>query len=173
MFGFGKKKPAPPPPASRRSAAAQASNQRGAYRAQIEFPVFYELLNRPGERRAFANDLSGGGLRLLNDEDMVREQECMLRFTLPSDFLEEFKEYKEVEEITPFGARKKRVPKPPPRFEEMRVRAKSLIIFFNLQRKLFIHGMQFVGISEQMSDEIQRFNHYWQLYEIRLKRGGR
>ena len=169
MFGFGKKKAPPPPPAPRRSAAA-ASNQRGAYRAQVEFPVYYELLGRPGERKAMANDLSGGGLRLLNDEDMIREQECMLRFTLPSDFLEHFKESKEVEEITPFGARKKKVPKPPPSFPEMHFRAKSLVIFFNLPRKVFIHGMQFVGISEQMSDEIQRFNHYWQLYEIRVRR---
>ena len=169
MFRFGGAKKKPVPAAARNK--APASNQRGAYRAQVEFPVYYELVGRPGERSALANDLSGGGLRLVGDEDLIREQEIVLRFTLPSEFLETFKEYKEVEEITPFGPRKKRVPKPPVKFEEMRLRAKSLIMFFGLPRKMFIHGMQFVDISDRVRDEIQRFNHYWQLYEIRQARG--
>jgi hypothetical protein len=144
-------------------------NKRGSFRAEVEFPVYYEVVGRPGERRAMANDLSAGGLRILLDEDLIREQELLLHFTLPSDFLEFFKEFKEVSEDTPFGPRKKRVPKPPRKFSEMHVRAKSMMTFFNLPRALFVHGMQFVDISEGTMDEIQRFAHYWQLNQLRIK----
>jgi hypothetical protein len=176
MFRFGgeKKKPgAPAATASTRAAASDisqaAGNKRTAFRAEVEFPVFYEIVGRPGERRAIANDLSSGGLRLLMDEDLIREQELLLHFTLPSDFLENFKEYKEVSEDTPFGPRTKRVPKPPRKFSEMHVRAKSMIMFFNLPRAMFVHGFAFVDISEGTTDEIQRFAHYWQLNQLRIK----
>ena len=174
MFRFGgeRKKPAVATAEAQPKAGgpkAAGGNKRQAFRAKVEFPVYYELVGRPGERRAMANDLSSGGLRVLLDEDLIREQEVLLHFTLPSDFLEFFKEYKEVSEDTPFGPRKKRVPKPPRKFAEMHVRAKSLIVFFNLPRALFVHGMQFVDISEGASDEIQRFNHYFQLNQLRLK----
>ena len=174
MFRFGGEKKRPVAQAERASTlvpneAARPGNKRGAFRAEVEFPVYYEIVGRPGERRALANDLSSGGLRLIIDEDLVREQELLLHFTLPSDFLENFKEYKEVSEDTPFGPRKKRVPKPPRKFSEMHVRAKSLIMFFSLGLAKFIHGMQFVDISEGTTDEIQRFAHYWQLNQLRIK----
>src|SRR5208282_2106964 len=114
------------------SAGGGPGNKRAAFRAEVEFPVYYELVGRPGERRAMANDLSAGGLRVLLDEDLIKEQELLLHFTLPSEFLEFFKEYKEVSEDTPFGPRKKRVAKPPNKFPEMHVRGKSMITFFNL-----------------------------------------
>lgn len=177
MFRFGGEKKKPVAQAERASAVATANaqnagpsgNKRGAFRAEVEFPVYYEIVGRPGERRAFANDLSSGGLRLVMDEDLVRDQELLLHFTLPSDFLENFKEYKEVSEDTPFGPRKKRVPKPPRKFSEMHVRAQSKIMFFSLGVAKFIHGMQFVDISEGTTDEIQRFAHYWQLNQLRIK----
>jgi len=103
MFRFGgeKKRPVGQVDASERAPRATtdapapssggAGNKRTAFRAEVEFAVYYELVGRPGERRAIANDLSSGGLRLLMDEDLVREQELLLHFTLPSDFLENFK----------------------------------------------------------------------------------
>ncbi|HEY1727065.1 MAG TPA: PilZ domain-containing protein [Candidatus Baltobacteraceae bacterium] len=151
------------------AAAGGPNNKRTAFRAEVEFPVYYEVVGRPGERRAMANDLSAGGLRVLLDEDLVREQELLLHFTLPCDFLEHFPEWKEVSEDTPFGPRKKRVKKPPRKFSEMHVRGKSLITFFNLPRALFVHGIQFVDISEGTMDEIQRFAHYFQLNQLRIK----
>lgn len=170
MFSFWeKKKPAPLRKPAPRDDERPAPNKRTAFRAEVDFAVYYELVGRPGERRATGNDLSSGGLRLLIDEDMIREQEVLLHFTLPSDFLDNFKEYKEVEEATPFGPRKKKVPKPPRKFAEMHVRAKSLIVFFNFPRARFVHGMQFVDASEEMMDEIHRFAHYWQLEQLRLK----
>ena len=181
MFRFGgeKKRPvghadAPVERAQRATTDAPApsggaGNKRTAFRAEVEFAVYYEVVGRPGERRAIANDLSSGGLRLLMDEDLIREQELLLHFTLPSDFLENFKEYKEVTDVTPFGPRTKRVPKPPRKFSEMHVRAQSKITFFNLPRALFVHGMAFVDISEGTTDEIQRFAHYWQLNQLRIK----
>jgi hypothetical protein len=168
MFSFWeKRKPGPLRRAGRTE--ERAPNKRTAFRAEVDFDVYYELVGRPGERRAMANDLSSGGLRLLLDEDLIREQELLLHFTLPSDFLENFKEYKEEEEPTPFGPRKKRVPKPPRKFSEMHVRAKSLVVFFNLPRARFVHGMQFVDASEATMDEIHRFAHYWQLDQLRIK----
>jgi hypothetical protein len=149
--------------------AGGANNKRTAFRAEIEFPVYFEVVGRPGERRAMANDLSAGGLRILLDEDLIHDQELLLHFTLPSDFLDFFPEWKEVSEDTPFGPRKKRVKKPPRKFSEMHVRAKSKITFFNLPRALFVHGMQFVDISEGTMDEIQRFAHYFQLNQLRIK----
>ena len=176
MFRFGgeKKKPAASSAegtatATREPSGGGPGNKRTAFRAEVDFPVYYELVGRPGERRAMANDLSAGGLRVMLDEDLIREQELLLHFTLPSDFLEFFKEYKEVSEDTPFGPRKKRVQKPPRKFPEMHVRAKAMMTFFNLPRALFVHGMQFVDISEGTMDEIQRFAHYWQLNQLRLK----
>jgi hypothetical protein len=173
MFRFGgQKKPAAPAATVEKPADGpkpSAPNKRQAFRAEVEFSVYYEVVGRPGERRAMANDLSSGGLRLMLDEDLIREQEVLLHFTLPSDFLEHFPEWKEISEDTPFGPRKKKVKKPPRKFSEMHVRAKSLIVFFNLPRVRFVHGMQFVDISEGASDEIQRFNHYWQLNQLRLK----
>jgi hypothetical protein len=174
MFRFGGKKPAAPA-MPRESRAADGDvpqapgNKRTAFRAEVEFPVYYEIVGRNGERRAMANDLSSGGLRLLMDEDLIRDQEVLLHFTLPSDFLENFKEYKEVSEDTPFGPRTKRVPKPPRKFSEMHVRAVSKIMFFSLPRTQFVHGLQFVDISEGTTDEIQRFAHYWQLNQLRIK----
>ncbi|MBV8424653.1 MAG: PilZ domain-containing protein [Candidatus Eremiobacteraeota bacterium] len=177
MFRFGGEKKKPAGPSVETAAPSGASprtgggpgNKRTAFRAEVEFPIFYELVGRPGERRGQANDLSAGGLRLLLDEDLVREQELLLHFTLPSDFLEHFPEFKEVSEDTPFGPRKKRVKKPPRKFSEMHVRAKAMMTFFNLPRSLFVHGMQFVDISEGTMDEIQRFAHYWQLNQLRIK----
>lgn len=155
--------------AARVTAAGGANNKRTAFRAEIEFPIYFEVVGRQGERRAMANDLSAGGLRVLLDEDLIHDQELLLHFTLPSDFLEHFPEWKEVSEDTPFGPRKKRVKKPPRKFSEMHVRAKSKITFFNLPRALFVHGMQFVDISEGTMDEIQRFAHYFQLNQLRIK----
>lgn len=174
MFHFGGEKKKPAAVAQRPLDAGadlkgKAPNKRTAFRAEVDFNVYYELVGRPGERRAMANDLSSGGLRLMLDEDLIREQEVLLHFTLPGEFLEHFKEHKEVSEDTPFGPRTKRIPKPPRKFSEMHVRAKSLVVFFNLPRTKFIHGMQFVDISEATMDEIERFNHYWQLNQLRLK----
>ena len=177
MFKFGGERKRPAGGSSESSlsvargaaAAGGPDNKRTAFRAEVEFPVYYELVGRPGERRAVANDLSAGGLRVLLDEDLIRDQELLLHFTLPSDFLEHFPEWKEVSEDTPFGPRKKRVRKPPRKFSEMHVRAKSKVTFFNLPRALFVHGTQFVDISEGTMDEIQRFAHYFQLNQLRIK----
>jgi hypothetical protein len=179
MFRFGGEKKRPAAPSAEGTATAtrepapQAGggpgNKRSAFRAEVEFPIYYELVGRPGERRAMASDLSAGGLRVLLDEDLIRDQEVLLHFTLPSDFLEHFPEYKDVSEDTPFGPRKKRVKRPPRKFSEMHVRGKAKATFFNLPRALFIHGMEFVDISEGTMDEIQRFAHYWQLNELRIK----
>ena len=176
MFRFGGEKKRPAASSADTATATREpgsgggpGNKRSAFRAEVEFSIYYELVGRPGERRAMASDLSAGGLRVMLDEDLIRDQEVLLHFTLPSDFLEHFPEWKEVSEDTPFGPRKKRVKKPPRKFSEMHVRGKAKATFFNLGRALFVHGMEFVDISEGTMDEIQRFAHYWQLNQLRIK----
>ena len=64
----------------------------------VEFDVVYVLDGRIGRRKARANDLSAGGLRLATDEDIVRGSLLELEFRLPEDFLSEMTVEKEVYE---------------------------------------------------------------------------
>ena len=52
----------------------------------VEFDVMYTLVGRQGRRKARANDLSSGGLRIATDEDFFRESILELDFHLPEDF---------------------------------------------------------------------------------------
>jgi hypothetical protein len=175
MFFFGrknkKKRPmaAPPRANARAGAQGQAPNQkRTAYRAPVEFDITYQL---PGEklRTAVANDLSAGGLRLVCAEDLMYDSRLELSFTLPSDFLEMFKSEREVEEMSPFGKRKRKVAELPPAFGPMRVGGKVLRPFFSSLRRRFQYGIAFVDAPEHVTEELQRFIHFWQLYQLRKR----
>jgi c-di-GMP-binding flagellar brake protein YcgR len=74
---------------------------------------------------------------------------------------------KEIVQTTPRGKTKKKIMVPPEPFHEMTVRAKVVIAFFNLRRRKFAHGVQFVGIDERTQEEIQRFIHVWQIRQLR------
>lgn len=170
MFGFGKKrKPGKPVARAAVPAAAGAGQKRTTFRMPVEFPVFYTLVGRRGRRSATANDLSGGGLRLLADEDMLKGSVLALEFRVPDDFLSSMTIDKEMYEETPFGKRAKSAKVHPHPFAEFKVDAKLLVPFFDLRLKRFAYGISFIDVEEQTTEELQRFIHLWQLNQIRQR----
>ncbi|HEX3463280.1 MAG TPA: PilZ domain-containing protein [Candidatus Elarobacter sp.] len=166
MF-FWKRRSKRKPPARRLVRATITETQRQSYRASFEFPVLYTAEARTGVRTALANDLSAGGLRLIGDEDFPYESTIELRFTLPNELIKDVLVEKEIVETTPRGKTKKKIMVPPEPFHEMVVRGKIVIAFFNLRRRKFAHGVQFVDIGEPTQEEIQRFIHVWQIRQLR------
>jgi len=168
FLGFGKKKK--PAPKSMLRPATGPGQKRSAFRMPVEFEVSYTLEGRPGRRRARANDLSAGGLRLASDEDLPRGSTLELEFHLPGEFLAEMTIEKEVYEQTPFGLRPQTVKVQPPGFKPMRMRATVLMAFFNRTEKKFAYGTKFGATESEMQEELQRFIHLWQIHYLRSRR---
>jgi len=168
FLGFGKKKKAAPKALVRRKPAT--GQKRNAFRMPVEFEVSYTLDGRPGKRRARANDLSSGGLRLATDEDLVRGSKLDLEFHLPQEFLSEMTIEKEVFEQTPFGLRPQTVKVQPPGFKPMRLRATVLMPFFDRIEKKFAYGAKFGASEKEMQEELERFIHLWQIHYLRTRR---
>jgi len=169
MFSFfGKKKR--PPPKSMLKPQAAAGQKRTAFRMPVAFDLLYTLEGRPGRRKARANDLSAGGLRLATDEDLVRGSVLDLDFQFPDEFLSEMTIEKEVYEQTPFGLRPQSVKVQPPGFKPMRMRATVLMPFFDPVEKKFAYGTKFVQVESDMQEELQRFIHLWQIHYLRSRR---
>ena len=137
----------------------------------VEFDVYYTLEGRRGRRSAAANDLSAGGLRLTCDEDFLKDSALVLEFQLPDEFLASMVVEKEVYEQSPFGLRPESIKVQPPGFAPMRVRAKVLASFFNMENEKFAHGVAFQDIDTRTEEELQRFIHLWQLNYLRTRRG--
>lgn len=168
FFGFGKKKKAPP---AKSMVKPQAAGQkRTSFRMPVEFDVVYTLDGRTGRRKARANDLSAGGLRLATDEDFTRGSILDLEFRLPEEFLSEMTVEKEVFEQTPFGLRPQTVKVQPPGFKSMRMRATVLMPFLDPAEKKFAYGTKFVEAEPEMQEELQRFIHLWQIHYLRTRR---
>ncbi len=172
FFGNSKKAAVPKKPGeAEESQAPRASQKRGAYRAQVEFPVYYGASDRTGVRAAAGNDLSAGGMRLVTDEDIPIGTVCLFRFTLPQKRVETVLVEKEIEIPSSFGpAKKKKVMVPPAPFSEISAHGKIVITFFNVNRRRFTHGVQFTELEEHPSEEIRRFIHLWQLQKLRERR---
>lgn len=168
FLGFGKKKKAAPKPRVRPKAGS--GQKRSAFRMPVEFEVSYSLDGRPGKRRARANDLSAGGLRLATDEDLVRGSTLELDFHLPGEFLSEMTIEKEVFEQTPFGLRPQSVKVQPPDFKPIRMRATVLMPFFDRMEKKFAYGAKFGASDTEMQEELERFIHLWQIHYLRSRR---
>lgn len=137
----------------------------------VEFDVYYTVDGRRGRRTAKANDLSAGGLRLSTDEDLLKDSVLVLEFRLPDEFLANMVVEKEVYEQSPFGLRPETVKVQPPGFAPMRVKAKVLASFFNMEHRKFAYGMSFVEIDMHTQEELQRFIHLWQINYLRTRRG--
>ena len=169
VFFFKKKKKSEP--ARVRPAAPGTTQKRSAFRMPVEFDVYYTLEGRRGRRSAKANDLSAGGLRLSVDEDFFKESVLLLEFKLPDEFLAAMVVEKEVYEQSPFGLRPETVKVQPPAFSPMKMHAKVLANFFNIEHRKFAHGMSFIDIDTHTEEELQRFIHLWQLNYLRTRRG--
>ncbi len=167
MFLFGRKKTAKPdkgPPSG-------TDQKRSAFRMPVAFDVLYALEGRRGRRRAVANDLSAGGLRLATDEDLVAGSVLTLDFRLPDDFLAAMVVEKEVYEQTPFGLRPETVRVAPPGFEPIHIEAKVLMPFYDREARAFAYGVHFLELEPKVEEELQRFMHLWQINYLRERKG--
>ena len=159
MFLFGKSKSQAP--------RKKEPQKRGAYRANVEFPVRYSVAGS-FKRSAKANDLSTGGMKLVATEELPVGTLLDFMFTLPSAVLDVLATKETVNDPSPFGSRVvQKVNKPRP-FDEMRVVGK--IVSLNNKNRTLAYGIAFVQIEPFVSEEIGRFIHAAQLYAIRLKR---
>lgn len=168
FLGFGKKKKAAPKAMARPTGSGE--QKRSSFRMPVEFELSYTLDGRPGRRRARANDLSAGGLRLATDEDLARGSTLDLEFHLPDEFLAEMTIEKEVFEQTPFGLRPQTVKVQPPGFKPVHMRATVLMPFFDRVEKKFGYGTKFGATETEMQEELQRFIHLWQIHYLRTRR---
>jgi c-di-GMP-binding flagellar brake protein YcgR len=166
MFLFGRKKTA-----KTAKAAPPKEQKRSAFRMPVSFDVLYTLEGRRGRRRALANDLSAGGLRLATDEDLMTGSVLTLDFHLPDEFLAAMVVEKEVYEQTPFGLRPETVKHAPPGFEAVHVEAKVLMPFFDREAKAFAYGLHFLDLESKVEEELQRFMHLWQINYLRVRKG--
>jgi hypothetical protein len=144
-----------------------SDEQRQAYRAPVEFPVVYVVEGRAGARRATATDLSAASLRLIGDEDLADDAVLDLRFTLPNDLVHDVHVEKEIVETTARGRTQKKIMVPPEPFAEMAVRAKVVNAWLRVRRRKLAHGLQFVDMTDQTTEELQRFIHVWQIKQLR------
>jgi c-di-GMP-binding flagellar brake protein YcgR len=165
---FFKKKKKPEP--RLRPAVPSSTQKRSAFRMPVEFDVYYTLDGRRGRRSAKANDLSAGGLRLSVDEDFLKDSVLFLEFKLPDEFLASMVVEKEVYEQSPFGLRPETVKVQPPGFAPMKLRARVLVAFFDMEHRKFVYGLSFVDIDTHTQEELQRFIHLWQLNYLRTRR---
>jgi c-di-GMP-binding flagellar brake protein YcgR len=147
--------------------ATITEQQRRSYRASVEFPTLYVVEGRTGTRTAVANDLSTGGLRLIGDEDFAGDSTLEIRFTLPNDLVRSVQLEKEIVDTTRRGRSKKKIMVPPEPFRAMTLRGKVVIAFFNVKRRKFAHGIQFIDIDDRSREELQRFIHVWQIRLLR------
>jgi len=76
MFGKG-----PPSVRSGKETSAFAAQRRFA-RASVDLEADFTALGQPSERPAQIGDLSGGGLRLMTDQDLPAGSIIAVRFTL-------------------------------------------------------------------------------------------
>ncbi len=144
-----------------------SDEQRQAYRAPVEFPVAYVVEGRAGARTAVATDLSAASLRLIGDEDLGEDTLIALRFTLPNHLVHDVHVEKEIVEMTTRGRTLKKVMVPPEPFAEMTLRARVVNAFLRVRRRKLAHGLQFIDLAEQTTEEIQRFIHVWQIRQLR------
>ncbi|GAC1413740.1 MAG: hypothetical protein NVSMB5_00810 [Candidatus Velthaea sp.] len=143
------------------------NQKRTAYRASVSFDVLYTVEGRAGTRSGTASDLSAGGLRLTGDEDLAAGSIVSVHFTLPNELVRSIRVEKDIDEKSPFVARKAKIMVPPPPFEPMTIRSSVVISSFNLKRHKFAHGLQFLQVDERTKEEIRRFIHIWQVRQLR------
>jgi len=148
--------------------AAQLGTKRSAYRATVEFEIFYTVPGRFGKHPGTGSDLSLGGMRLETTEKMPEGTLIDFVFTLPNQYLKVYEGEHEETEISPFGARKvvkKSNVKP---FEEMRMRGRVVKVL--KEGAKVQHGIAFVDPHPFVVSELARFIHAVQLTRLRAER---
>lgn len=146
------------------------ANRRGAYRANVEFPLEISFVERSGAPVGVtASDISAGGLRIVSDRELTVNDEIVVRFRLPADVLRVFPAHIQEETVmTPFGPRTRTKNRRRP-FEEMRIRSRiASRLGDHGDRPAF--GVAFVEVDAYTREEIARFIHAVQLAQLRERK---
>jgi c-di-GMP-binding flagellar brake protein YcgR len=167
MFLFGKERKSAKGPVK---AAPSGAQKRGAFRASVQLPVSYLIATdrRPHRRIGIMRDISAGGTRVIADRGFDSGTPIEMRFTLPNKFLDSFS--KEVMEtvVTPFGERQVKSRKTVRKFDEMLIN--GVIVRSMPYEGKFALAIKFDALDHRTEEEIARFNHYYQLYEVRRRK---
>ena len=169
MFLFGKERKAAKA-ATTTARPGGGAQQRQTYRSPVQIPVSYVIPTdrRPHRRIGIARDISAGGMKLMVDRPFEPGTPIELRFTLPNKFLDTFaKEVKETE-VSPFGERMRKVQKTVRPFEE--IEQKATIVRATPDGIKHALAIKFNEVDRRTEEEIARFNHYWQLYQVRRRK---
>jgi c-di-GMP-binding flagellar brake protein YcgR len=151
-----------------KTVAAQLGTKRAAYRAMVEFEIWYTVPGRFGKRPGTASDLSLGGMRLDTTEKLPEGTLIDFVFTLPNQYLKVYEGDREETEVSPFGARKvvrKSNVRP---FEEMRLRGRVVKVLKEAAKVQL--GIAFVDPHPFIVSELGRFIHAVQLSRLRAER---
>jgi c-di-GMP-binding flagellar brake protein YcgR len=168
MFLFGReRKPAAAAAKKPQPAEASGAQKRGAFRSNVQLPVSYQIPNdrRPHRRIGIMQDISHGGMRLVTDRAFVAGTPIEMRFKLPSQFLSAFEKQVKINEVSPFGERTRKETRTVRPFDEMEL--SGSIVRSMPQGEKFALAIRFNGLSKQDSEEIARFNHFYQLWQVR------
>ncbi len=112
-----RKRPPSVAKASASSASAAQPSNRKFFRAAVAMPANYAVVGRTGSRVCTIRDISGGGLRLENEEDLPLGTPMDVRFVL--------------------GAKQ----------VACRARGRIVLSFFNAAERRYAHGIAFTGIE--------------------------
>lgn len=172
MFLFGKERKAAKKSAKDAPKPASGSQKRGAFRAPVNLPVSFLIPNdrRPHRRIGIMKDVSMGGVQVIADRGFTAKTPIEMRFILPSKFLDHFtKEVKETV-VSPFGERVHKVQKSVRKFEEMNVNGMIVRSTPIADSEKFTLAIRFVDLEPRMQEEIARFIHYYQLWQVRQRK---
>lgn len=167
---FRREKKAEPPsePApERKPVVLSGAHLREAYRSTLELPVMFLRTDKKAARRVgIARDLSAGGMKLYAERALEPGTPVELKFTLPSSFLDAFIRHVKVIETSPFGERQRTVKKTVKPFGDFQLKGTVVRVFPQPDGKT-AHGIKFEELDQRIAEEISRFNHYWQLWQLR------
>jgi c-di-GMP-binding flagellar brake protein YcgR len=166
MFLFGRERKAAKAPVKTATAAAGAQ-KRGAFRAAIHIPVSYLISTdrRPHRRIGIMRDISAGGTRVISDRAFDAGTPIEMRFTLPNKFLDTFARDVKETVVSPFGERQVKSRKTIRTFDEMLING-TIVRAVPYEGK-FALAIRFIDVDNKTEEEIARFNHYYQLYQVR------
>jgi hypothetical protein len=151
MFLFGReRKPAAAAAKKPQPAEASGAQKRGAFRSNVQLPVSYQI---PNDRRPHRRI------------GIVAGTPIEMRFKLPSQFLSAFEKQVKINEVSPFGERTRKETRTVRPFDEMEL--SGSIVRSMPQGEKFALAIRFNGLSKQDSEEIARFNHFYQLWQVR------
>jgi len=131
--------------------------------------VTYAVDGVAGAHRGAIDDLSVGGLRLAGDADVPPGTQLEIRFMPPNELLQSVHLERDVVETTPRAIRTRKVVVPPDPFDEFLLHGTVVDSAFDPKRLLHVHGVRFERLTKRDADELERFVHLWQVYQLRTR----